>query len=61
MEVGEERDYIPIYNIKYIYLIADVATGVEDFYFREQIQTVIKPRFYSRFSQLLMKIIPVIN
>ena len=41
--------------------IADVATGVEDFYFREQIQTVIKPRFYPRLGQFLMKIIPVIN
>ena len=41
-------------------LIADAATGVEDFYFREQIQTVIKPRFYPRLCQL-MKIIPVIN
>ena len=28
----------------------DVATGVEDFYFREQTQTVIKPRFYHRLS-----------
>ena len=36
-------------------------TGVEDFCFREQIQTVIKPRFYPRFCQFLMKIIPVIN
>ena len=61
MEVGEERDYISIYNIKNIYLIADIATGVEIFYFREQIQTVIKPHFYSRLCQLLMKIIPVIN
>ena len=42
-------------------LIADVATGVEDFYFREQIQTVTKPRFYPRLCQFLMKIIPVIN
>ena len=61
MEVGEERDYICNYNIKYIYLIADVATGVEYFYFREQIQTVIKPYFYSGLCQLLMKIIPVIK
>ena len=42
-------------------LIADVATGVEDFYFREQIQIVIKPCFYPRFCRFLMKIIPVIN
>ena len=42
-------------------MIADVATGVEDFYFREQIQTVTKPRFYPRLCQFLMKIIPVIN
>ena len=42
-------------------LIADVATGVEYFYFREQLQTVIKPRFYPRLCQFLMKIIPVIN
>ena len=41
--------------------IADVATGVEDFYFREQMQTVIKPRFYPRICQFLMKMIPVIN
>ena len=41
-------------------LIAN-ATGVEDFYFREQIQTVIKPRFYPRLCQVLMKIIPGIN
>ena len=37
------------------------GTGVEDFYFREQIQPVIKPRFYLRLCQFLMKIIPVIN
>ena len=42
-------------------LIAHTYTGVEDFYFREQIQTVIKPRFYPRLCQFLMKIIPVIN
>ena len=42
-------------------LIADVVTGVEDFYFREQIQTVIKSRFYPRLCQFLMKIISVIN
>ena len=38
-----------------------VATGVAHFYFREQIQSVIKPRFYPRLCQFLMKIIPVIN
>ena len=42
-------------------LTADIATGVEDFYFREQIQTIIKPRFYPRLCQFLMKIVPVIN
>ena len=31
------------------------------FYFREQIQTIIKPQFYPRLCQFLMKIIPVIN
>ena len=35
-------------------LIADVATGVEDFYFWEQIQTIIKPHFYPRLCQFLM-------
>ena len=34
------------------------SSRVEDFHFREQIQTVIKPCFY---PWLLMKIIPVIN
>ena len=34
---------------------------VEDFYFREQTQTVIKHRFYPRLCQFLMKIIPVNN
>ena len=29
--------------------------------FREQIQTVIKPRFYPQLCQFLMKNIPVIN
>ena len=42
-------------------LIADVATGVEDSDFWEQIQTVIKPCFYPWLCQFLMKIIPVIN
>ena len=45
----------------YHYLTADVETAVEDFCFREQIQTVIKPRFYPRLCQFLMKFIPVIN
>ena len=40
-------------------MTADAATGVEDFYFQEQIQTIIKPRFYPRLCQFLMKIIPV--
>ena len=31
-------------------LIADVAIGVEDFYSREHIQTIIKPRFYPQLS-----------
>ena len=39
----------------------DVATGVEDFYFRKQIQPAIKPGFYPSFCQFLMKIIRVIN
>ena len=48
-------------------LIADfdttpvAATGVEEFYSREQIQTVIKLRFYPRPWQFLMKIIPIIS
>ena len=37
------------------------TTGVKDFYFREQIQTGTKPRFYPRLCQFLMKIIPVIK
>ena len=44
-----------------IALIADAAKGVEEFYSREQIQTVIKPRLYPRPCQFLMKIIPVIK
>ena len=39
----------------------DVAAGVEDFYFREQMQTVIKHRFYPYLCRFLMKIIPVIK
>ena len=37
------------------YLIAHVATGVENFYFQEQIQTVIKPRFYPQLCQFSME------
>ena len=50
----------PTHSVRH-YLIADVATGAEDYYFREQTQTVIKPRFYPRLCQFLMKIISVIN
>ena len=50
------------FGIKWPYtLVADVATGVDFFYFWEQIQTVIKPRFYPQLCQFLMKIIPVIK
>ena len=42
-------------------LIADAATGVEDFYSLKQIQTVIRSRFYPRLCRFLMKIITVIN
>ena len=43
-------------------LIANACTtGVEDFYSLKQIQTVIRPRSYPLLSQLLMKIIIVIN
>ena len=42
-------------------MIADVATGVEDFYFQEQIQTIIKPRFCPWLCQFVMKMIPVTN
>ena len=42
-------------------LSTDVAGVAEGFYFREQIQTVIKPRFYPRLCQFLMKIIPIIE
>ena len=44
-----------------ITLIADVAKKVEDFYFWERIQTVMKPHFYPQLCQFLMKIIQVIN
>ena len=40
-------------------LIADVATGVEDFYFQEQIQTITKPCFYPWLCQFLLKTVPV--
>ena len=36
-------------------LIADIATGVEDFSFQEQIHTIIKPRFYPQLCQFLME------
>ena len=38
---------VPLLGI-WILNLADAATGVEDLYSREQIQTVIKPRFYHR-------------
>ena len=42
-------------------MIADAATGVEDFYSLKQIQTVIRPRSYPLLCQFLMKMIKVIN
>ena len=42
-------------------LIADAATGVEDFDSLKQIQTVIRPRSYPLLRQFLMKIMIVIN
>ena len=51
----------PTHPMRHYFDISKVTTGVEDFYFREQIQPVIKPRFYPRLCQFLMKIIPVIN
>ena len=42
-------------------MIADAATGVEDFYSLKQIQTVIRPRFYPLLCQFSMKIMIVIN
>ena len=44
-------------------LIADTATGVEDFYSQEQnlIKTIIKLCFYPWLCQFLMKIISGIN
>ena len=46
---------------RYTTLIADAATGVEDFYSREQIQTVTELLFYPRLCQFFMKTITVIN
>ena len=42
-------------------MIADAATGVEDFHSLKQIQTVIRPRSCPLLCQFLMKIIIVIN
>ena len=42
-------------------MIADAATGVEDFYSLNQTQTVIRPHSYPLLCQFLMKIIIVIN
>ena len=42
-------------------MIADAATGEEDFYSLKQRQTVIRPRSYPLLCQFLMKIIIVIN
>ena len=42
-------------------VIADAATGLEEFYSWEQIQTIIKPHFYPQLYRCLMKIITVIN
>ena len=42
-------------------MIADAATGVEDFYSLKQTQTVIRPRSYPLLSQFLMKTIIIIN
>ena len=42
-------------------MIADAATGVEDFDSLKQIQTVIRPRSYPLLCQFLTKIIIVIN
>ena len=44
-----------------ITLIADAATGVEDFYSLKQMQTVTRPRSYPLLCQFLLKIIIVIN
>ena len=43
-----------------ITLMADVATRVVEFYFRERIQTVTKPRFRPRLGHFLMNIITVV-
>ena len=42
-------------------MIADAATGVEDFYSLKQIQTVIRPRSYPLLCQFLINIIIVIK
>ena len=42
-------------------MIADAATGVEDFDSLKQIQTFIRPRSYPLLCQFLTKIIIVIN
>ena len=42
-------------------LIADAATGVEDFYSLKQIQTVIRPRSYPLLCQFVTKITIVTN
>ena len=42
-------------------LIADAATGVEDFYSLKQLQTVIRPRSYPLLCQFLIKIMKVTN
>ena len=42
-------------------LIADAATGVEDFHSLKQIQTIIRPCSYPLLCQFLRKIIIVIN
>ena len=58
-----EYESIVINNsiINYSHNSVYYITGVEDFYFREQIETVIKSRFYPRLCQFLMKMIPVLN
>ena len=42
-------------------MIANAATGVEDFYSLKQIQTVMRPCSYPLLCQFIMKIIIVIN
>ena len=59
----EPRVKTKLYNSLYLFSGVKIfhSTGVEDFYSREQIQTVIKLRFYPQLCQFVMKIIPVIN